>query len=107
MLLSSIVHSTLWSMSKDAKVLYVTMQALADKDGFVHATSSQLARSAGLSFFGALYALHALESQGGDGPFIEKVEGGWRVPAAACSRNTYQAQWQKQYRKRMKATASR
>lgn len=85
-LFSGIVNSSVWSSTKDVKVLWVTMLALKDKNGFVRAVPSALARVSGLTPEEAKAALDVLESpdpesscKEHEGRRIQKVDGGWYI----------------------------
>ena len=56
-LLSSIVTSTIWCEDSDTKVVWVTMLALADKNGYVGASVPGLAKLAGVSLQAAETAI--------------------------------------------------
>lgn len=111
---STIVTSTLWSESKDVRILFVTLLALKDADGVVMGTTVGLARLANLQYEECAKALKVLEGpdkrsdtlQEFDGRRIEKVEGGWRILNHAkyremiqtIKRREYQRQKQAEYR---------
>lgn len=106
---SRIVLSTLWSESKDVKILYVTMLALKDSKGEVAGTTVGLAKLAGLTYEEAVEALRVLESpdtksdtnQEYEGRRIRRMDGGWKIlnhdkyqaKLKELNRQTYQAQW--------------
>lgn len=115
---STIVTSTLWSESKDVRILFVTLLALKDADGVVMGTTVGLARLANLQYEECAKALKVLEGpdkrsdtlQEFDGRRIEKVEGGWRILNHAkyremiqtIKRREYQRQKQAEYREKRK-----
>lgn len=81
-----IVSSSLWGESKDVKILWVTMLALADKHGEVMASVPGLARAAVLSNDEVRAAIGTLESPDPDsrteddeGRRLRKIEGGWEL----------------------------
>ncbi len=85
-LFSSIITSTIWREPKETKVLWITMLALADKDGFVDGTVPGLAAMANLSIDETLLALEHLlgpdkfsRTQENEGRRIEAREGGWHL----------------------------
>lgn len=85
-LFSSITESSLWSETKDTRLLFVTMLAKADADGFVEASLPGLARVANLSIDETRVALDVLLSPDEhsknpefDGRRIAKISGGWCV----------------------------
>lgn len=116
---SMIVTSTLWSESKDVKILFVTLLALKDADGLVVATTAGLSRLSNLTFEECVEAIKVLESpdlrsdqnQEFEGRRIERIDGGWKIlnhkkyrdMIQSIRRKEYQADWQADYRERMKA----
>jgi len=89
-LFSSIVGSSLWSQDSDTCKVWITLLALQDREGYVFATVSGLARLAALPVETVRRALEAFESPSPDssdrlrcplrqGRRIEAVEGGWRL----------------------------
>jgi len=85
-LFSSIVHSTIWRESSEVRVLWITMLAIADRDGFVWASLPGLADAARISIEACEHGLERLQqpdpysrSQVADGRRIEPVSGGWRI----------------------------
>ena len=61
-LFSSITESSLWSESKDSRLLFVTLLAKADETGFVEASVPGLARVANLTMEETVEALKCLHS---------------------------------------------
>jgi len=85
-LFSSILTSSVWSEDLPTRVVWITMLALADRDGFVRGAPSGLARQANVSLADCLKALKVLESpdlesqsQEWGGRRIETMEGGWLI----------------------------
>lgn len=83
-LFSTITESSLWSASKDARLLFMSMLAKADQVGFVEAALPGLARLANLTMAeteGALAELMAPDphskSTACGGARVVKGEGGW------------------------------
>ena len=83
-LFSTITESSLWSASKDARLLFMSMLAKADQVGFVEAALPGLARLANLTMAeteGALAELMAPDphskSPDCDGARVVKVDRGW------------------------------
>lgn len=82
----SLVFSSVWRESKDTKILWVTMLALADPTGFVEGSVSGIAHVAGLTKEECVAALAALSAPDPDsktpdneGRRIEAVPRGWRI----------------------------
>lgn len=85
-LFNSILASTIWREGKETKILWITMLAMADKDGMVEASVPGLADMARLSVKETQTALGILESpdefsrtKDHEGRRIEPVLGGWLV----------------------------
>ena len=89
-LFSTITESSLWSEPKEVRILFVTMLAKADANGFVEASQIGLARVSNLSTEETAKALKVLESPDkhskdldahpeNEGRRIAKVPGGWCV----------------------------
>jgi len=85
-LFGSILFSTIWAESKDVKILWITMLALADADGTVEAAVPGLAMASRLTPDECRSALNVLESPDPDsknpeneGRRVEKIDGGWRI----------------------------
>jgi hypothetical protein len=85
-LFNSILASTIWREGKETKILWITMLAMADKDGMVEASVPGLADMARLSVKETQAALGILESpdefsrtKDHEGRRIEPVLGGWLI----------------------------
>ena len=85
-LFNSILASTIWREEKETKILWITMLAMADKDGMVEASIPGLADLARLTVKETQKALGILESpdefsrtKDHEGRRIEPVLGGWLV----------------------------
>jgi hypothetical protein len=85
-LFSSIVASTIWREANETRLLWITMLALADRDGIVEGAVPGLADMARLSVEATRNALAKLESPDPDsrsqefeGRRIQKVFGGWKI----------------------------
>jgi len=85
-LFSTIVTSTIWQESKDTKILWITMLALANRYGEVAGTIPGIARLAGLTIEETEASLTVLlspdkysRSKAHGGRRIETIEGGWKV----------------------------
>lgn len=83
---SSITRSTIWDESPETCKLWVTMLAVADRDGYVGASLPGLAREARLTIDQAQECLARLESPDAysrskeqDGRRVEKTDGGWLI----------------------------
>lgn len=101
---SSIVNSSVWCESKDVKILWITMLAMKDRNGFVAAAIPGIARAAGLTLAECQKALAVLEapdklssSQEYDGRRIRKVERGWLILNHFPYRDLINKEYRKDY----------
>lgn len=85
-LFSSIIASTIWREDKETKIVWITILAMADKNGSVEASIPGLADMARVSVKECEKALKCLESSDPysrtkehEGRRIEPVDGGWLV----------------------------
>ncbi len=85
-LFNSIVTSSIWRESNDVRIIWITMLALADKDGEVWASVGGLAHTAGIDRELTVKALKTLaspdpdsRSKEYDGRRICDIEGGWGI----------------------------
>jgi hypothetical protein len=85
-LFSGLVHSTVWREEMHVKVVWITMLALADRNGHVLASLPGLADASRVSLEQCQDALARLSSPDvhsrtklNDGRRIEEVDGGWRL----------------------------
>ena len=82
---ASIIHSSIWEASKETRLVWVTMLAMADANGVVAASVGGLARAANVSRQECEQALAELlgpdpdSRDGTTGERIRKVEGGWEI----------------------------
>ena len=113
-LFSSIVTSTIWQEDSDTKVVWVTMLALVNADGFVDTTIPGLANIANVSVEKTREAIAKFESPDPDsrtidhdGRRIAKVDNGWfllnhakyRKMRNPEERKEYMRKYMKEYRK--------
>ncbi len=114
-LFGSIVASSIWCEDDKTRIVWVTMLAMANRDGVVEAAVPGLAHAARVSVEDCRKALDKFESPDPDsrsteheGRRIAKVEGGWqllnyvtyRKKLSADERREYKALKQRQYRER-------
>jgi hypothetical protein len=85
-LFASVVHSTLWAEEDSTVKVFMTMLALADRDGLVEASAPGLAHAARKTVPELEAALAVLSgpdphsrSPEHEGRRVEKVPGGWRL----------------------------
>lgn len=83
-LFSSILTSSIWAEDMATRLVWITLLTLADKEGFVRAAPSGVARLANVPLEETQKALQILESpdpdsgsKDDDGRRIEPVDGGW------------------------------
>jgi hypothetical protein len=85
-LFSSIVTSTVWSEDHETRIVWITMLAMADKNGEVQGSIPGLARIAAVSLDGCRNAIRKFLSPDEDsrtkddeGRRIEEIDGGWHL----------------------------
>lgn len=85
-LFSSIVTSTIWRESDSTRIVWITLLALADKNGEVQGSIPGLAHLAGVTIEECEKAIKKLMSpdeysrtQVADGRRLEKIDGGWEL----------------------------
>jgi hypothetical protein len=83
-LFNSIITSTIWSEDDKTRIVWITMLAIADKNGEVQGSIPGLARIAGVSIEATRIAIRKFLSPDPDsrtkddgGRRIEEIEGGW------------------------------
>jgi hypothetical protein len=118
-LFSSIIHSTVWTEPLSTRVVWVTMLALCDQYGVVHASVPGLCKAAGVERHDVEKALQSFLSPDKDsrtkdheGRRIEVVDGGWRLlnhgkyrdKLSPDDRRVRDAERQKRWRERHRAS---
>jgi len=85
-LFNSIVTSTIWTEDDRTRILWITILAIADQNGEVHASIPGLARLAGISIADAEAALERFLSPDpysrtpdNEGRRIAPIDGGWEI----------------------------
>jgi hypothetical protein len=85
-LFSSITASTIWLEDNPTRIVWITMLAMSNKNGFVFASVPGLASIAHVSVAATRRALHKFQepdpdsrTKDFDGRRIEEVDGGWRL----------------------------
>jgi hypothetical protein len=116
-LFSTIIDSSVWRESKETRLVWITILAKKDRNGYVRAALWALARDAGVTEEECAEAVRVLESPDPDsqskvedGRRIRRVDGGWEVinhfvyreMISKANQRVKQAAWQKGYRKRKK-----
>lgn len=115
---ANILDSTVWGLSKEARLLWITMLVKKDKNQIVRCSVPGLAHAARLSVNEVQTSLEELlapdpfsQSKEQEGKRIVAVDGGWFIINGAkyrdmlskAERREYQARWQADYRKRGKS----
>jgi hypothetical protein len=116
-LFSTIIDSSVWRESKETRLVWITLLAKKNKEGFVRASMWALARDAGVTEDECRDAIKVLEAPDPDshckdneGRRIAAVDGGWMVlnhllyrdMVSKAKQREQQAAWQKNYRERQK-----
>lgn len=108
-LFGSIVASTIWRESKETKIVWITMLAMANRDGVVEASIPGLADMARVSLDDALKAIETLSSpdkysrtKDHEGRRIQEVQGGWLLLNHATYRAKMNADDRREYLARKK-----
>ena len=84
-LFSSILDSSIWAEPNATRLVWITLLAMADEEGFVRAVPSGIARRAAVTLPECITALDrflAPDSEGSQehaGRRVESTEGGWRL----------------------------
>ena len=103
-LFGTIVASTIWREDKETKIVWITMLAMADKDGIVEGSIPGLADMARVTVSECQKALECLMSpdqfsrtKDHDGRRIEEVDGGWHLLNHAKYRAKMSADERREY----------
>lgn len=85
-LFNSIITSTIWSEDDKTRIIWITMLAMSDKNGEVHASIPGLARVSGMTIEEAQSSIEKLLSPDpfsrtadNEGRRIAKIDGGWEL----------------------------
>jgi len=121
-LFGSILSSTIWSEPHPTRILWITMLAMSDKNGEIHATIPGLARFANITIPECEAAITKFmqpdpysRTPDMEGRRIEKIDGGWalvnhdkyRQMASKEEQKRSHAERQKRYRHRASQTVTR
>lgn len=108
-LFHSITTSTVWMQPDNVRIVWITMLALADKDGIVFASVPGLAHVARVELAATEAALKVLSepdsysrTPDADGRRVEAVDGGWRIINHAKYRNTRDFEDRREYERTRK-----
>lgn len=89
-LFSSIISSSLWTEDNTTRIMFITMMAMADREGYVYGSPAGMARMACLSIDDAKTAIEkltgpdpdssdSLRNPDNEGRRIEEIDGGWKI----------------------------
>jgi len=105
-LFSSILTSSIWSEDDRTRILWITILAITDQDGFCAASVPGLAAMARLSLPDTVGSLEKLESpdpysrtRGSEGRRLQRIEGGWLVINHALYRDRERVEKRREYMK--------
>lgn len=103
-LFSSILASSVWGETKETKIVWITMLAMADKNGYVSAAVPGLAAIARLTLEETQEALATLSSPDPhsrttthEGRRIRAIDGGWKILNHAKYRNAKKLDERREY----------
>lgn len=109
-LFSSILTSSVWGEADSTRIVWITLLALADRNGEAMASVGGLARSANMEREACERAIEVLSSPDPDdrsgvrdGVRIEKIQGGWRIINFAAYREKMRAADRTEYLRRKQA----
>jgi hypothetical protein len=110
-LFRSLVSSSIWTCAdKETRLLWITMLALKDQDGFVKSTVPGLAKDAGLDIGEVEKGLKVLSSpdkysstKDYEGRRIKAMDGGWLVLNHLLYRDMINKEWRRQYKRQKQA----
>jgi len=107
---AGLIHSTVWREADHVRLVWITMLAMCDKDGFVQASIPGLADASRVDLPRCEDALKVLQSpdeysrtSDNEGRRIEKVDGGWYVlnyPKYRSNHATKNAERQRKWREK-------
>lgn len=109
-LFNSILHSTIWSEPDHVRIVWITMLAMADKYGDVHAAVPGLARMAGKSLEEVEDAIERFQkpdpysrTSDHEGRRIQPIEGGWHLLNHGKYRELMSVEERKEYNRKKQA----
>jgi hypothetical protein len=109
-LFNSILDSTIWQEPLETKIVWITMLAMVDRSGEVHASVPGLAKRAGVTIEQCEFALQCLRSpdqysrtQDHEGRRIKDIDGGWELLNHGKYRALLSAEERREYNRRKQA----
>ncbi len=101
---SGIVDSSIWAEPSDTRIVWITLLAKCDKEGYARLSVSGLQRAANVPAESVTRALATLESPDPDsrtssneGRRVNRIEGGWHVLNYALYRNNMKEEAVREY----------
>jgi hypothetical protein len=109
-LFNSILDSTIWQEPLQTKIVWITMLAMVDRTGEVHASVPGLAKRAGVSLSECEEALRCLKSpdpysrtKDHEGRRVRDIDGGWELLNHAKYRALLSAEERREYNRKKQA----
>lgn len=109
-LFSSIIHSSVWQESKETKLVWVTMMAMADAEGYVGASIPGVAKAAGVTIAECEAALALFmapdkysRNQDNEGRRVVDAPRGWKLLNYGVFREGRDGEDRKEYQRRWAA----
>lgn len=109
-LFSSILDSTIWQEPAETRLVWITLLAMADRQGEVHASIPGLAKRSGVTLEQCELALECLLSPDPysrtadfEGRRIQRIDGGWELLNHAKYRALLSAEERREYNRRKQA----
>ena len=106
-LFGTLVTSSVWALPDAIRIVWITMLALADKDGVVWATVPGLAGQARVSLQDAQKAIEVFSHpdkwsgiKEDEGRRIREVDGGWQIVSYATYKEKLSKDARREYQKR-------
>jgi hypothetical protein len=104
-LFNTLVTSTIWQADDQTRIVWITMLALADREGNVWASVPGLANQANVPVAATERALAILKSpdkysrtKAHEGRRIVEIEGGWHIHTYKAHREMMNAEERRQYK---------
>ncbi len=105
-LFSSILYSSIWQEDSDTKVVWITLMALANRDGVVEASLPGIANTAKVPIKVCEGAIKKFmepdqysRSEEEEGRRLVRVDGGWKLVNYVKYRNTLNAEERREYKR--------
>jgi len=109
-LFNSILDSTIWQEPLETKIVWITMLAMVDRSGEVHASVPGLAKRAGVTIEQCEFALQCLRSpdpysrtKDHEGRRVRDIDGGWELLNHGKYRALLSAEERREYNRKKQA----